>query len=89
MRKKYKIKLEGHSDNPILEPASSFVQMQKRFGLKESFMRRLKENDCLKPTPIQIQGIPLLFSRHSAILLAETGSGKSLAFITPLLHMLK
>jgi ATP-dependent RNA helicase RhlE len=63
--------------------------MQKKFGLKDSFVRRLKENDCHKPMPVQIQGIPVLFSRQSAIVLAETGSGKSLTFITPLLHMIK
>lgn len=33
--------------------------------------------------------IPVLFARKSAVILAETGSGKSLAFIAPLLHMLK
>lgn len=36
-----------------------------------------------------MQGIPILFEQRDAIILAETGSGKSLAFITPLLHMLK
>ena len=36
-----------------------------------------------------MQAIPLLFSRRSSIILAETGSGKSLAFIAPLMHMLK
>jgi superfamily II DNA/RNA helicase len=30
-----------------------------------------------------------MFARKSAVVLAETGSGKSLAFITPLLHMFK
>jgi superfamily II DNA/RNA helicase len=52
-------------------------------------MRRLKENECLKPTPVQMQTIPIMFSGKSAVVLAETGSGKSLAFITPLLHKLK
>jgi superfamily II DNA/RNA helicase len=36
-----------------------------------------------------MQAIPVLFSRRSAIVLAETGSGKSLAFIAPMLHLLK
>ena len=40
-----------------------------------------------RPTPIQMQAIPILFQRKDAIFLAETGSGKSLAFIAPLLHM--
>ena len=36
-----------------------------------------------------MQAIPTLFNRRSAIVLAETGSGKSLAFIAPMLHLLK
>jgi len=36
-----------------------------------------------------MQAIPVLFNRRSAIVLAETGSGKSLAFIAPMLHLLK
>ena len=34
-----------------------------------------------------MQGIPILFEKRDAIILAETGSGKSLTFITPLVHM--
>jgi len=34
-----------------------------------------------------MQAIPILFEKRDAIILAETGSGKSLAFIAPLLHM--
>lgn len=36
-----------------------------------------------------MQGIPILFEKRDAIVLAETGSGKSLAFIAPLVHMHK
>jgi superfamily II DNA/RNA helicase len=36
-----------------------------------------------------MQGIPILFDKKDAIILAETGSGKSLAFITPLIHLHK
>lgn len=54
-------------------------------------MRRLKENECIKPTPVQMQTIPIMFSpdKLSSVILAETGSGKSLAFIAPLLHLIK
>jgi superfamily II DNA/RNA helicase len=34
-----------------------------------------------------MQGIPILFEKRDAIVLAETGSGKSLTFIAPLIHM--
>jgi len=36
-----------------------------------------------------MQAIPILYEKRDAIILAETGSGKSLAFITPLFHLHK
>lgn len=36
-----------------------------------------------------MQSIPIMSQRRSAIILAETGSGKSLAFAVPLLEMIK
>jgi superfamily II DNA/RNA helicase len=36
-----------------------------------------------------MQAIPLIMQKRDAIVLAETGSGKSLAFIAPLLESLK
>jgi superfamily II DNA/RNA helicase len=84
---KHKIKVDGHGEVP--EPIETFEKMQKAYGWSEAFMRRLKENECIKPTPVQIQAIPALFAKKSSVVLAETGSGKSLAFIAPLLHMIK
>ena len=36
-----------------------------------------------------MQAIPIMAERRSAIILAETGSGKSLAFAVPLLETIK
>ena len=52
-------------------------------------MAKLKKAGFKRPTPVQMQAIPILFEKRDAIVLAETGSGKSLAFITPLIHMHK
>jgi superfamily II DNA/RNA helicase len=41
------------------------------------------------PTPVQIGAIPILFAKRSAMILAETGSGKSLAFILPMSNLIK
>jgi ATP-dependent RNA helicase DDX41 len=87
LRKKYKIKVEGAAnENEIPEPVETFEKMQKLYSWSQGFMKRLKENECIKPTPVQIQTIPAMVARKSAVVLAETGSGKSLAFIAPLLH---
>jgi superfamily II DNA/RNA helicase len=50
-------------------------------------MGKVKRAGFARPSPVQMQGIPILFEQRDAIVLAETGSGKSLAFITPLIHL--
>ncbi|CDW91012.1 probable atp-dependent rna helicase ddx52-like [Stylonychia lemnae] len=86
LRKKYRIKVEGDSVPDLID---SFAKLTKKYKLTESFNHKLAENHFKKPTPVQMQAIPVLFNKRSAIVLAETGSGKSLAFIAPMLHLLK
>ena len=43
----------------------------------------------MKPTPVQMQAIPVIMESRDAIVLAETGSGKSLAFFAPLLEKIQ
>jgi len=44
----------------------------------------LKSKGISKPTPIQVQGLPVAFSGRDMIGIAFTGSGKTLAFTLPL-----
>jgi ATP-dependent RNA helicase RhlE len=42
----------------------------------------------LTPTPIQTQAIPLVMQGHDIVGLAQTGTGKTAAFVLPILHRL-
>ena len=42
----------------------------------------------LTPTPIQAQAIPLVMQGHDVVGLAHTGTGKTAAFVLPILHRL-
>ncbi len=42
----------------------------------------------LMPTPIQAQAIPLVMQGHDVVGLAQTGTGKTAAFVLPILHRL-
>jgi len=42
----------------------------------------------LTPTPIQAQAIPLVMQGHDVVGLAQTGTGKTAAFVLPILHRL-
>src|SRR5258708_558637 len=40
------------------------------------------------PTPVQARAIPAALAGHDLIVSAETGSGKTAAFLLPILHLL-
>ena len=85
LRKKYHIKVEG---DQCPQPLFSFPQIAKAFASKH-LMTTVKGCGYTKPTPVQMQAIPIMKEKRSAIVLAETGSGKSFAFAVPLLEMIK
>jgi ATP-dependent RNA helicase RhlE len=57
-------------------------------GLVEPLRLALKAEKYLKPTPIQVQTIPLLVQGKDLLGIAETGSGKTAAFALPILQRL-
>lgn len=59
------------------------------FGLLPSILKTLKAARIFTPTEIQRMAIPLLMSGQSVVGVSETGSGKTLTYALPLLHMLK
>jgi ATP-dependent RNA helicase RhlE len=59
------------------------------FGLLPSILDTLKEKKIFKPTEIQRNAIPLLMSNQSVVGVSETGSGKTLTYALPVLHILK
>lgn len=59
------------------------------FGLLPSLLKTLKAQKIYTPTEIQRFAIPLLMSGQSVVGVSETGSGKTLTYALPLLHLLK
>lgn len=59
------------------------------FGLLPTILDTLKEKKIFKPTEIQQNAIPLLMSHQSVVGVSETGSGKTLTYALPVLHLLK
>ena len=57
-------------------------------GLTESLLDALARADLTVPTPIQAQAIPLALEGHDILGLAQTGTGKTLAFGLPLIQAL-
>lgn len=63
------------------KPVSSFAH----FGFDESLMNAIRKSEYTQPTPIQGQGIPVVLSGRDIIGIAKTGSGKTAAFVWPML----
>lgn len=59
------------------------------FNLLPSLQKTIAELSLTSPTEIQRRAIPMLLSGQSVVGVSETGSGKTMAYALPLLHILK
>lgn len=55
-------------------------------GISETFNHTLRENGITEATPIQEKAIPVIMSGKDIIGQAKTGTGKTLAFVLPILE---
>ncbi|XP_074643866.1 putative ATP-dependent RNA helicase DDX41 [Tubulanus polymorphus] len=78
VRKKYSIIVEGEDLPP---PIPSFKEMK----FPKTIVNALKKKGIVKPTPIQLQGIPAVLLGRDMIGIAFTGSGKTLVFTLPII----
>jgi ATP-dependent RNA helicase RhlE len=57
-------------------------------GLNPKLLEALTAQGYTSPTPIQAQAIPILLKGRDLLGLAQTGTGKTAAFLLPILHRL-
>ena len=62
--------------------------MKFDFGLKPSILRAVAAKNFKKPTEIQEQVIPMVLSGKDVIACSRTGSGKTLSYLLPVLHLI-
>jgi ATP-dependent RNA helicase RhlE len=58
------------------------------FGLDANILKAVQEAGYTEPTPIQSAAIPLILAGHDLIGIAQTGTGKTAAFVLPILAKL-
>jgi len=79
-RQELQIICEGENPPP---PILSFKQMK----FPRAILEHLSSLGIHKPSPIQMQGIPVLLAGRDMIGVASTGSGKTMAFVLPAVMM--
>ena len=63
---------------------NAFAEM----GLATELVQELIKLEITSPTPVQAAAIPLLMAGHDVMASAQTGTGKTAAFLLPALHKL-
>src|SRR5438067_2343201 len=56
--------------------------------LSPQILQAVRDSGYTEPTPIQVAAIPLILARHDVIGIAQTGTGKTAAFVLPILMKL-
>jgi len=77
VRRRHHILVDGEDVPP---PLNSFEHMK----FPPAVLKMLKKKGIVKPSPIQIQGLPAILSGRDIIGIATTGSGKTMVFVLPL-----
>ncbi|XP_071848268.1 probable ATP-dependent RNA helicase DDX52 isoform X2 [Apostichopus japonicus] len=84
--KQNKINVSG---TDVAEPFREFTELQEKYRVHQDIIENVHRLGYATPTPIQMQAIPVMLQRRELLACAPTGSGKTAAFILPILHQLK
>ncbi len=59
-----------------------------RLGLSPELLRAVADQGYTQPTPVQAEAIPLVLARRDLLANAQTGTGKTAAFVLPIVQIL-
>lgn len=85
-RNRLKIKVKGEGIPP---PSATFQQMNIGKDMKSLLLQNIENSFWKEPTPIQMQAIPVLLQNRDILACAPTGSGKTAAYLIPVLSKLR
>ena len=60
----------------------------RNLGLEDEILRAIQQAGYIRPTPVQAACIPKVLQGQDVIAIAQTGTGKTAAFVLPMLHRL-
>ncbi len=85
--------MEGRTSHGTPTPAPTLPTADEgplfdSLGLHPNLLRGIHDMGFIRPTPIQAQAIPPVMQGRDVIGCAQTGTGKTAAFVLPILHRL-
>ena len=93
---KFGFRLQASGKDGLRNPGNDdllttqFSQIQfAQFGLSAPLMARLNTNNFVTPTPVQAGCIPPALEGRDVLATAQTGTGKTLGFLIPIVEMLQ
>jgi len=79
------LSIENATETTTEAPAIPVVTFAT-LGLNPSILKAVEDSGYTIPTPIQAEAIPTVMAGHDLMASAQTGTGKTAAFILPALH---
>ncbi|XP_061390573.1 DEAD box protein 52 homolog, partial [Musca vetustissima] len=86
IRKENRINVLGKNIPP---PITSFQELHTTYKMNERLVENLVNCNYAQPTAIQMQAIPIMLQGRPLMACAPTGSGKTIAFLAPIINDLK
>ncbi|XP_058447291.1 ATP-dependent RNA helicase vasa-like [Malaya genurostris] len=68
-------------------PPNSIISFNDS-GLRDYLLKNVRKSNYIKPTPIQKYAIPIIMDARDLMACAQTGSGKTAAFLLPIINTL-
>lgn len=70
------------------ENVPSHIESFEEAGLRPYILSNIKKSKYIKPTPVQKYALPIIMSGRDLMACAQTGSGKTAAFVVPIVNTL-
>ncbi|EFN79685.1 Probable ATP-dependent RNA helicase DDX52, partial [Harpegnathos saltator] len=86
LRNQNRISVTG---NRVPELITDFEELKTKYQISENLMNNMKACDYICPTPVQMQAMPILLEGRNILACAPTGSGKTAAFLLPIICSLQ
>ncbi|XP_076464904.1 putative ATP-dependent RNA helicase DDX52 [Babylonia areolata] len=86
LKNQHRIHTDGEN---VPDPVGQFEELQERYSIHRQLLANIGRAGFATPTPVQMQAVPVMMEGRDIMAGAPTGSGKTAAFVIPILHQLQ